>query len=192
VKVNRINQLIVTAAVAWLFSAWPIAAPAAAKGEQLRRTMAQIALLNGQLAERKADAAQMQVDLAARVDALWNEIRKQVRAKGIETEKEALKSSGILFDLRLIAEMEAYKQRYARKVNYYRVACDRLSYLYQQADDDLKIVNTLSGMKIDALITQSQKVLNDYLPHAQTLVIQPETMRVASPERIWKGFKAAK
>lgn len=175
--------------VAWLWIAFPCMAAAASNGdEQLRQTMADIALLNNQLAQRRDDAARLRENLARRVEEIKAEIREKAAEMGIEDEAEALKTPRILFDLRLIAEIQAYMRRYAREMSYYQVACDRLSYLYQQADDDLKIINTLSGMKIGALISQTEKIVNAYLPDAQTIVIQPDSMVIASPESVWKGL----
>ena len=154
-------------------------------GEQLRRTMADISLLNSQLAQRKADAAQVREELASRLNEIKIEIRELARETGVKDLAAAMQSPRIRFDLQLMAEIQAYMDQYARKIRYYRVACDRLSYLYQQADDDLKIVKTLSGMKIDALVSQTEMILNAYFPDAQTLVIHPMDMVVASPETVW-------
>lgn len=167
----------------------PIIATANDKGELLRRTMADIALLNSQMAQRKADAAGIRDALARRLKEIQSEIGQQLREKSIKTRDEALDNPRIFYDLKLMAEIQAYNERYAQKIAYYRVACDRLSYLYQQADDDLKIVSALSDLKIDALISQTEKVLDAYLPDAQTIVIQPDTLVMDPPQKIWQSLK---
>jgi len=172
----------------WLAS--PATLSAATKGEQLRQAMADIALLNSQLMQRKADAADIRESLAARCEAFKDEVRRTTSEMAIETESEAKNVPRIWYDLMLIAEIQAYMNRYAQKIRYYRVAIDRLSYLYQQADDDLKIVTTLSGMKIDALLSQTGKILEAYLPDAQTLVIQPDSLTFDPPETIWRTLAA--
>jgi hypothetical protein len=167
----------------------PSTVVANAKGEHLRQTMADIALLSGQLAQRKADAAGIRDGLSTRFQELKTEALRECQEKGITTDADALDNPRIFYDLKLMAEIQAYMDRYTEKMGYYRLACDRLSYLYQQADDDLKIVTALSGMKIDALISQAEKILNDYLPDAQTLVVQPGTLTVDPPEKIWDRLK---
>jgi len=159
------------------------------KAELLRQTMADIALLNSQMAQRKADAGGIRDALSAQLEAIKTEARREWREKGIDTEAEALKNPRLLYDLMLMAEIQAYIQRYTQKIGDYRVACDRLSYLYQQADDDLKIVSTLSGMKIDALVSQAEKILDGYLPEAQTIVIQPDKLTIETPEKMWQALK---
>ena len=157
--------------------------------EKLRQTLADISLLNSQLAQRRTDADGIREALSARLEEIKTEAWREWREKGIKTDAEALKNPRLLYDLMLMAEIQAYIKRYTQKIGYYRVACDRLSYLYQQADDDLKIVNTLSGMKIDALISQAEKILDDYLSDAQTLIIQPDKLTIEAPEKIWETFK---
>jgi hypothetical protein len=151
--------------------------------------MADISLLNNQMAQRKTDADGIREALSARLEEIKTEAWREWREKGIKTDAEVLKNPRLLYDLMLMAEIQAYIHRYTQKIGYYRVACDRLSYLYQQADDDLKIVSTLSDMKIDALISQAEKILDDYLPDAQTLVIHPERLTIEAPEKIWETLK---
>lgn len=172
--------------IIWLLVALPSTVTSAAKAEQLRQTMADIALLNSQMAQRKADAAAIKDALTARLETIKAEAWRESQEKQIKSETTALKSPRLLYDLMLIAETQAYIERYTQRSGYYRVACDRLSYLYQQADDDLKIVNTLSGMKVEALISQAEKILDTYLPDAQTLIIQPSTLTVDPPEKVWR------
>ncbi len=166
-------------------------ATANTKGELLRRTMADISLLNSQLSQRKADAAEIRIALSKRLKELKTEARKEIRAKKITTKNEALKHPRLLNDLILMAEIQAYMNRYKQKIGYYRVACDRLSYLYQQADDDLKIVNALSGMKIDALVSQANQLNKNYLHEAQTILIKPNLLVVEPPEKVWEKLDAS-
>jgi DnaJ-domain-containing protein 1 len=176
-------------AVLLVLMALPSTAAADSKGEQLRRTMADIALLNSQMEQRKAEAAGIRDALSARLGEIKTEAWREVGEKGLKTEADVLGNPRILYDLMLMADIQAYTSRYTQKIGYYRLACDRLSYLYQQADDDLKIINTLSDLKIDALISQVEKVLNGYLPDAQTIVLQPGTLAVAPPEKVWESLK---
>ena len=170
---------------------WPSSVTANNKAELLRQTMADIALLNSQMAQRKTDAGGIRDALSAQLEAIKTEARREWREKEIDTEAEALKNPRLLYDLMLMAEIQAYIQRYTQKIGDYRVACDRLSYLYQQADDDLKIVSTLPGMKIDALISTAEKILDGYRPEAQTIVIQPNKLTIEASEKMWQALKKA-
>lgn len=171
---------------------WPMIAQAATKSEQLRRTMADIALMNHQLSQRKADAEAIQDALVAQWQGIEREVRGLIAEKGIPSVSAAAHTPRIWFDLMLIAELKAYVARYAQRIAYYRIAMDRLSYLYQEADDDLKIINTLADMKIDALIAQAEKIIDGYLADAQTLVIHPDALIVDPPETVWQALTSEK
>ena len=175
-----------TAIIVFVLLVLPAGVIASDKGEQLRQTMADIALLNSQLVQRKAEAVEIREALKARLETVKAEAISQARQGLIKSEKAALKAPRLRYNLMLIAEIEAYIDRYTEKIAYFRVACDRISYLYQQADDDLKIVTTLSGLKVDALIAQAEKTINEYLADSQALVIMADTIGIAPPERIWQ------
>lgn len=181
----RFLTLALILAIVCVVMAYPATVTANAIEKHLRQTMADIALLTGQMAQRKTDAAGIRDALSARLEEIKTEACQESQEKGIKSGAEALKNPRILYDLMLMAEISAYIDRYTQKIGYYRVACDRLGYLYQQADDDLKIVNTLSGMKIDALIAQVEKILDGYLPEAQTILIHANPLTVEPPEKIW-------
>ncbi|MBC2713320.1 MAG: hypothetical protein HGJ94_20680 [Desulfosarcina sp.] len=187
-KPSKITHRSLMLVIVLVLMALPSTVTGNAKGERLRQTMADISLLNSQMAQRKTDAAGIRDSLSTRLEEIKTEALRELREKGIRTEADALGNPRLLYDLKLMAEIQAYIDRYTEKMGYYRVACDRLSYLYQQADDDLKIVSTLSGMKIGELISQAEKILEAYLPDAQTIAIQPDTLTIEPPEKIWKTF----
>ena len=170
----------------------PLTVAADNNAERLRETMADISLLKGQMVQRKTDADGIRDALSEYLNAIETEARREWQEKGLNTEVEALNNPRLLYDLMLMAEIQAYIRRYTQKIGDYRVACDRLSYLYQQADDDLKIVSTLSGMKIDALVSQAGKILDGYLPEAQTIVIQPDKLTIETPEKMWESLSKGK
>ncbi len=170
--------------LAVLFTCTPHDSWASGKGELLRRSMAEIALLNGQMAQRKDEATNTRDKLLSQLEAYKKEAFQVLRDNKIKSRAEALNQPRVYYNLRLVAEHQAYIDRYIEKIDFYRVACDRLSYLYQQADDDLKIVTTLSDLKIDALVSQTGKILDGYLPDAQTIVINPSSITLATPETV--------
>jgi hypothetical protein len=169
-----------------LWSVYPTTGAANEKSGQLRRAMADLSLLNNQLQERKAEAEKIRGALYSQLKLIQTEARNEIRKANIEDKNEALQKPRIFYDLMLIAEIQAYLERYKKKIGFYRVACDRLSYLYQRADDDLKIVNTLSGMKVEALVSQANLLNEAYLSEAQTILIRPELIAPQPPADVWE------
>jgi hypothetical protein len=192
VKINTIVHKPWVLVLLLVLSSLSSIAQANEEGEQLRRTMAEIALLNSQMAQRKADADGIRESLSIRLAEIENEALQLLREKNITNQADALENPRVYYNLLLMAEIESYIGRYAQRIGYYRVACDRLSYLYQQADDDLKIVNTLSELKIDALVAQTGKILDEYLPDAQTIVVNPATLTADPPDKMLARLKWVK
>jgi 5'(3')-deoxyribonucleotidase len=164
-------------------------ASAADSSAILRQTMAKIDSLNSRIADRQSDGVAIRDALLKKLQAVKTEALEACRKNDVKTLAEALNDPKLFYDLKLMAEIQAYSNRYTQKIDYYRVAGERLSYLHQQADDALKIVDTLSGMKIDTLIAQSEKVIADYLPEAQTIIIHPATLIFDPPQKIWQTLK---
>ncbi len=177
--------------LAYLLMVGPATVNASDKGGQLRQAMADIALLNNQLAQRRSEAVEIRDALAAKLETIESEVLRHAREGSITSEKAALNTPRLRYDLMLIAELEAYIDRYNRKIGYFRLACDRLGYLYQQADDDLKIVTALSGLKVDALISQVGKTIDAYLADSQALVIMADALDIVPPEKVWQRIHKA-
>jgi hypothetical protein len=176
--------------LALLVLPWPAAA--ADSADLLRGTMADIVLLKEQMDQRKTDAVAIRDALSAKLEAIETEARREWRETGIDTEADVLKNPKLFYDLMLMAEIQAYIDRYRQKTTFYRLAGERLGYLYQQADDALKIVSTLSGMKIDALVSQADEILDGYRPESQTIFIQPDQLIIEAPEKMWNALSKGK
>jgi hypothetical protein len=167
----------------------PVATMANGTDDRLKRKMAEIALLNNQMAQRRTDALQVRNALVSQLESILAEVRETVHLEAVKNVVQARQHPRLWHDLKLVAEIEAYIDRYTQKAAYYKLAGDRLGYLYQQADDDLKIVNALSDMKIDALVAQADRIIERYLTDAQTIVIRPETLPIAPPETVWDSIR---
>lgn len=175
--------------MAFFLVMWLPNAAVGAEKDLLQRIMADVSLLNAQMVQRKADAVGIRALLIDRLKTIRSEAGQEALKRGITTLAAAKEHPRLYYDMILMAEIQAYVDRYTQKIAYYRVACDRLGYLYEQAGDDLKMVSTLSGLTIDALAAQAEKIRETYLSEAQALVIQVEAGTVIEPtETIWKSL----
>jgi hypothetical protein len=64
----------------------------------------------------------------------------------------------------------------------------RLAFLYQQAEDDLKILETLSDMKIEKLMGQINQTTHKYQSEAKGLSIDVNGIVLSPPEEIWNSI----
>lgn len=155
------------------------------KAVSLKRAMADLALLDNQLSEKKEQAGYIKANLEDKIKSLKTEILEEKRINDIQTQSQAEKNPRIHYDLILISELTGFVDIVKGKIVFYKTGHDRLGYLYQQAEDELKIINTLNDLKIAALIAQVKSVVESYIPEAQTILISPKSLFRKSPGDIW-------
>jgi hypothetical protein len=72
------------------------------------------------------------------------------------------------------------------KLSFYQSGRERLGYLRKLAEDDIRMITTLSDLKIDALTTQISLMITRYLPEAHVIQIDPQEVPLTSLEQAWK------
>ena len=72
------------------------------------------------------------------------------------------------------------------KLLFLQTGRDRLSYLRQLAEDDIRMIATLNDLKIDALTTQISLVINRYMPEAHTIQIDPQDLTLLTDQQVWE------
>jgi len=116
---------------------------------------------------------------------LIKEIIDQQEQLNIIGFKSAIREPRIKYNLSLIQQIIGLIAAFDKKIIYYKIGNDKLKYLHSQADDDLQIVTTLSDMRIEALTSQIEQVINTYLPEAHKVIIDPSMVQFQKIESIW-------
>jgi hypothetical protein len=166
--------------------------PAATKTEQLKQKIADITLLQQQLQDRSKKAEYILDELLVQRNEIVSEVRILVKSLNIQSLEKARKHHRIRHNIELLRLLVAYIDEFDTKVQLYRTGFDRLTYLHQLADDDLRMVSTLSDFQIDALTTQISLVINRYMPEAHTIQIDPRRVLKASDQSVWEGIAKGK
>lgn len=152
----------------------------------LQQKMADISLLQSQLNERKNEAIEIREKLYGHLSALNQEIESITAREKINSFKAAGHHPRIRNNLQLCSEIFYYIDQFNQKIRFFQIGQDKLDYLYQQADDDLKIINTLTHLKIEALLAQIDAVVFEYLPEAHRILIDFDTFTNVSLETVWE------
>jgi hypothetical protein len=76
----------------------------------------------------------------------------------------------------------------SEKVQYLDIASEELAFLYQQAEDDLKVLETLSDMKIEKLMSQINQTTHKYQSEANGLSIDVNGIVLSPTEEIWNSI----
>jgi hypothetical protein len=151
----------------------------------LQQKMAAISLLQNQLNQRKTKAIEIREKLYGHLSTLGSEVKIISAQKKITTFKDAQAHPRVLHNLQLYGEVHSYIDQINQKIRYYQIGLDKLDYLYQSADDHLKIINTLTHLKIEALLTQIDMVIQTYLPEAHRILISLDNLDISDATTVW-------
>jgi len=159
---------------------------AESKADELQRKIADIGLLKEQLADRIQQAETVLTELLSQQQSLANEVRLLHKSYEFKSYQQVRKFDRAHHNIELLRSLTAYADAFAKKIRFYKSGYDKLSYLRQLADDDIKMISTMNDFEIDALTTQISLVINRYLREAHIIQIDPERIKLSTPEDIWK------
>jgi hypothetical protein len=162
------------------------------KVQQLRQKIADISLLKQQLQDRSEKAEVILNELLTQRNNIVSEIRILVKSLNIKSLEQARRHSRIHYNIELLRLLVAYIDEFDSKVHTYKTGFDKLAYLNQLANDDMRMVATLNDFQIDALTTQISLVINRYMTEAHTIQIDPRHVLKASAQGVWQNIQKGK
>ncbi len=160
------------------------------KSEQLQRKTADIKLLHQQLAERKQEATSLLNKIDAQTKELITEIRVLNKSFNFASFVEAGQHLRIHYNVELLRSLLTYIDAFEAKIRFYETGHDRLTYLRQLVQDDIKLTATLDDYEIDALATQISLVVNKYMADAHIIRIDPQPDDLMTASEVWRRIKA--
>ncbi len=168
--------------------------PAAAnvKRAELEQKIADIALLQNQLGDRMQQTQAILHALLEQQNQVTSEIQVLVRSLNIKNIAQVQEHLRLRNNFELLRMIHAYTDELEVKLTFYQTGRERLGYLRKLAEDDIRMIATLSDLKIDALTTQISLMITRYLPEAHVIQIDPQDVALSSLEQAWKratGFK---
>jgi len=163
----------------------PVKALANSKTQELQRKIADIRLLKQQLADRRLQAETVLAALIGQQNELMAEIHLLQKSLGLKSHQQAQDNARVRYDIELLRTIMAFTNKFTEKIRLYQTGHDKLTYLNQLAQDDIKMIDTLHDLEIDALTTQISLVINKYLGEAHIIQIDPEKIEPTPPESIW-------
>ncbi len=155
------------------------------KTSELHRKMAEISSLQQKLSQKISLAMQKQEQLSRRVDELEKEIKHEKAQLQIESYLKAIRNPRIEFDLKLIQLLIGYIYGINEKISSFQNGYQTLVFFQQQAQDDLRMIETLNDMEIDKLITQINSVLDEFFPELGKPVFDAQNIPMKDTEKIW-------
>lgn len=155
------------------------------KISELHQKMAEISSLQQKLSQKISSAMQKQEQLNQRVDELEKEIILEKEQLQIESYPKAIRNPRIEFDLKLIQLLIGYIYGINEKISSFQNGYQTLVFFQQQAQDDLRMIETLNDMEIDKLIIQINSVLDEFFPELGKPVFDAQNLPMKDTEKIW-------
>ena len=156
---------------------------------ELQRKTADIDLLKNQLEDRRQQADAVLGQLAIQQSELVNEIKILMKSASVSSLDDVMAHERLAYDITLMQQLLAYTRAFEEKIRFYQSGRDKLTYLQQLVQDDLKMSATLNDYKIDALTTQISLLVNKYLSEAHIIQIDPQHLDDVSKRQVWDFVK---
>ncbi|MBT8342694.1 MAG: hypothetical protein HKP58_06300 [Desulfatitalea sp.] len=156
------------------------------KKVELEQKIADIELLYQQLHDRTEQARSIRSGLEGQRDLLIPEIQVLIKSLDVQSYQQGQQHLRIKYNVELLSVIFTYMDALQAKINLYHSGRDRLAYLRQLVEDDIKMISTLNDLKIDALTTQISLVINRFLPDAHIIQVDPEKLQMISERETWQ------
>ena len=158
------------------------------KTSTLRGKMAEISSLRHKVIERKVQATKLCEQLKQKIRELEKEIKRERRNSQISSFQEAIRNPRIDYNIKLIQKTLSYVSGLKEKIQFFSIASEELTFLYQLAQDELMILETLNDMKIEKVMDQMDEISGKYQSEASRLVIESDGIVLNPPEEIWESI----
>jgi hypothetical protein len=182
---NRMTLIRCTLVALFFIGFWSGVAFAGSEGDELRQKIADIGLLKAQLTDRIQQAEGVLAGLLAQQRNLVDEVRLLHKSYDMKSYEQVKNFDRARYNIELLRSLTAYADAFTQKIQFYHAGYDKLTYLRQSAEDDIKMIQTMNHFEIDALTTQISLVINTYLREAHVIQIDPENIELPSSESIW-------
>lgn len=167
---------------------WPAPDLWAADGAtaQLEAKMNQIIELQKNLSEKVTLAENILRQLEEKLSGLAAEIQDERLRSGVLTYGEAVRHQSLDNRLKLAQQLVSYIEQLKNKIDTFRDGSRQLSFLYQEATDDLKIIQTLSHLRLDDFLVRSDRVIGYLKGELEQHLIRADGIRYAHTSSTWE------
>ena len=158
---------------------------ASAEADILRQKIGQTLSLREKISKKRIQAIKIRENLNGQVSELRAEIIGDQKRLKTMSYQEAIHSPRIYYDLMLVLQLRAYISKLNKKIEVFTGGTAKLEFLYLQADDDLKIIETLNHMRVERLMAQIDKALRKYTSIYDEYLFNANNIVLEKPVEIW-------
>lgn len=181
------RRIIYICGLSFLMLALPAAElPAtSSKADILRQKIGQILSLREKISKKRMQAIEIRENLKGQASEFRAEIIGDQKRLKIMSYQEAIHTPRIYYDLMLVLQLHAYISKLNKKIEVLASGNAKLEFLYLQADDDLKIIETLNHMRVERLMARIDKALREYISIDDEYLINANDIVLEKPVEIW-------
>lgn len=152
---------------------------------RIQDKMIEISALREKIIDKTVQAIEVRSQLKEQIREYTEEINQVRRKARLDTYQKAVDSPRVYNNLRLIQRLDGYLAGLEGRIAYFQDGSQQLEFLYLQAEDDLRIIEALKYMEVEALLHQMQVVIGEYSPEAEKHLVDAREVVLAPPENIW-------
>ncbi len=156
-----------------------------AKIELLDQKLAEIILLREKIDEKRLLLNDLLVKIESEEKGIINEIKDQQKKVKAANYKDAIKNSRIYFDLKLVKKFRKYITQINERLTFLKISDENIKFLFEQANDDIKIAQTLNNIKIAEFISKIDHLVTSIYIKLDKKLFFDNKMPVESEKKIW-------
>ncbi len=161
------------------------------KMDLLQQRIAGIQALQERINAVRQQAVALYETLQAKAKEYAGEVKKEKTARELKSFKQAIGVYRVRYNLKLIQQISAYLAAVSERIEFFQDGREQIDFLHQQAQDDLKMVQTLSDMEIADFIRRIDRVLEQYETAVNSSLFDIEKIQQENLETIWETISAS-
>jgi hypothetical protein len=159
------------------------------KAESIRSRVTAMDLVREKITDRMAEALKVKQHLGEMVAELTEEIAYDCETHGIDTYKKAVAHMGLERSLRLAQQLFSYQDAIEAQILSMQEGDQQLRYLRQEADDNLKIIATMSDLDIGTYIQEVEAVVQRTLQQVRRRLFVAKDISYQHSPDTWKRIR---
>ena len=165
---------------------WQGAAASRSEIDLMEQTIADITDLRDNMSQKMKEATQIHRKLYEQSEELKEEIRWEQKRNNVKKYQQAAALPRVQFNLKLLQTLLAYMQELESRIVYYKAGNQRLEFLLIQAQDDLKVINTLRNLDVQELLIKANEAIATHQPAIQGHMIDMADITLPPVEVVWR------
>ena len=129
------------------------------EANEIREKMTTIVLLREKIKQNRSQAVKIYRKLNEQKSELSKEIKAEHRRLGHISYENGIRVPRIQYDLKLMQKILVYISRLNERIACFEEGLEELTFVYQQADDFLKIIETVRDIELNELMSQTNHIL---------------------------------